>query len=294
MKNKRFKTRLFLTVAFVIIAAPASAAPITFNTALPLSAKEWVARELLIYRQNENSAVDVDAFTALSVLGYGITQDISVFGVIPFTNKERKVTGAPSLDNSGLGDIRLFGRYSAYADDFTGGTFRIAPFAGLELPTGENQERDENGLLSPSLQNGSGATDVFGGVVVTYATLDFNVDGQLAYQSNTEADGVDLGNVFNADLSFQKRLLPDEITSDTTGFLFGNLEINFEHADETEINGINNLNSGGTQVSLTPGVQYATRRWIADFAVQVPIIENLNGTALERDYTLFAGFRTNF
>jgi len=45
---------------------------------------------------------------------------------------------------------------------------------------------------------------------------------------------------------------------------------------------------------LAPGLQYVTRRWIVETAIQIPVLQDLNGTALENDSVLRAGFRVNF
>ena len=43
-----------------------------------------------------------------------------------------------------------------------------------------------------------------------------------------------------------------------------------------------------------PVLQYVTKRWIVEAAVQVPIVQDLNGTALENDYVVRVSFRVNF
>ncbi len=52
-------------------------------------------------------------------------------------------------------------------------------------------------------------------------------------------------------------------------------------------------NSGGTSLFIDPGVQYVTKNWVLEAIVQLPAIQNLNGTALRNDYTVLAGFRVN-
>jgi hypothetical protein len=52
--------------------------------------------------------------------------------------------------------------------------------------------------------------------------------------------------------------------------------------------------SGGTTIFITPGVQYVTRKFIAEVAVQVPVVQNLKGNALENDFVIRAGFRIHF
>jgi len=75
----------------VLIAAgtalPAHAAPITTNTALPVAKGEKVFREQVIFNQSgdDPSVANRDHHVALSasVLGYGVTPDLALFGVLP-------------------------------------------------------------------------------------------------------------------------------------------------------------------------------------------------------------------
>ena len=78
------------------------------------------------------------------------------------------------------------------------------------------------------------------------------------------------------------------------GFLYGILEANLIHQDNDEIGGAEDPDSGGTRLFLVPGLQYVTKRWIVEAAVQLPIVQDLNGTALENDFIVRAGFRLNF
>jgi hypothetical protein len=84
------------------------------------------------------------------------------------------------------------------------------------------------------------------------------------------------------------------VAEDTNAFVYGVLEISANYYEHNRVNGVTDPNSGGFQVYLTPGLQYATRRWIADFGVKVPIVNDLNGTALEPDYSILTSIRINF
>jgi len=44
----------------------------------------------------------------------------------------------------------------------------------------------------------------------------------------------------------------------------------------------------------SPGAQYITKRWIVEGAVQIPVSQDLNGTALENDFIARASARFNF
>ncbi len=290
----RTKTLVLIAALSLLYGYKAQAAPVTFNTALPVSQDEIIIRQQFVYSRASNTGREREDLTSISVMAYGLSPDLTLFGVLPLTSRELDISGGADRDTDGLGDIRLFSRYTVYQDDFKGGTFRIAPFAGLELPTGENRERDAQGFFPPGLQRGSGSWDIFGGVVATYATTDFNVDGQLSYQDNRKADSIESGDIMRVDASLQYRLYPEKVVIETPGFLYGVLEANLIHQDKTRNSGVSDPNSGGTKLFIVPGLQYAAERWIAEAAVQIPVTQNLNGTNLEQDYVIRAGFRINF
>jgi len=78
------------------------------------------------------------------------------------------------------------------------------------------------------------------------------------------------------------------------GFLYGVIETNLLYQAKNKIGGTNDPNSGGTKLFLSPGLQYVTRRWILEAIVQLPGVQELNGTALKDSYSVRAGFRVNF
>lgn len=285
----------FLSAATVaILSGNAWAAPVTFNTALPVSQEMVIWREQFVYKESEDAAGQKQtAATVMSVLGYGVTPDLAVFGILPYTWRVLD-DAAGDRDTNGLGDIRAFGRYTVYRDDFKGGTFRIAPFAGIEMPTGEDQERDGQGILPVPLQPGSGTWDVFGGLIATWASVDYNIDAQVSYQDNGEDHGIERGDIIRADASFQYRIFPNELSGDVPGYAYALLETNWVYDDKMQVNGVDNPNSGGTRLYLTPGLQYAAKRWVAEAVVQIPVTQNLNGPNREDEYIIRTGFRLNF
>jgi len=293
--------RLLICLALFSWASVARSAPITFNTALPVAQSEFVAREQLIVNQSGKDpsglSRDRTAWAAISVLGYGVTSDLALFGVVPYVNRDLTLdmgNGPVNRHASGLGDMKIFGRYTIYKNNFSGGNFRVAPFAGIKLPTGDDNRSDGAGRLPAAVQPGSGSWDPFGGVVMTYQTLAFQIDAEASYQANGTARGFAFGNVSRLDGSLQYRLWPRTLGSGVPGFLYGVMEANLIHQNRNRIGGVTDPNSGGTRLFLVPGLQYVTRRWIIETSLQIPLIQDLNGVALRNDYIARAGFRFNF
>lgn len=284
-------------------AIPILAAPNTFNTALPVAQGQFIWREQLILRERSddgpmNRKVSIKA--SGSVLGYGVTPRLAVFGIAPyFFNKELEVStpiGRIKRDTAGFGDISLFGRYTLYQNDFTGGTFRVAPVFGVTAPTGDDDDRDRFGELQRPLQTGDGAWDGFAGVVATYQTLQAQLDAQILYRNNGRHDGFARGDVSRFDNSLQYRIWPRRLKSGsgTPGFVYALLESNLIHRERDEVGRGRNADSGGTQWLLAPGLQYVSRNWIVEGTVQLPVAEDPRGDAIMDDYTARVGFRRNF
>lgn len=294
---------VFFAAVFIAVLSPLPAlcAPITFNTALPVARGHSVFRGEFVRSSSgddpSGAGKELDATGAVFVLGYGVSPDLAVFAVIPYFDRRLEADQGgvrTSHGADGLGDVTLFGRYTLYRDDRPGRTLRVAPFAGVKVPTGEDDESDSSGRLPQSLQPGSGSWDPIAGVVATFQTLDYQVDSQFSYKATTEAVGFESGDEARLDLSLQYRLWPWKLESGLPGFLYGVLEANLLNQGRNEIFDVKDPDSGGTTLFIVPGLQYVTRVWIIEAGVQLPVVQELNGAALESAYTVHAGFRLNF
>ena len=291
-----------LAAACIVLAtAPAAAAPETFNTALPVAQGEFVARQQVFYKSKSKDPTpasrDVQVLGSVSVIGYGITGDLSIFGVLPIVGKRLKVStpgGRIKRTTSGLADARLFARYTIFKDNAPGRTFRIAPFAGIELPTGKSRDRDSFGLLPPGFQAGSGSWDPFAGVAITYQTLAYQIDVAASYKHNTTARNYRFGDELALNASLQYRVWPGELDATSASFVYAVLEGNLLYQGRDRLGGVKQANTGGTKLFISPGLQYVTRRWIAEAIVQIPVMQHLNGSALEDSFTVRTGIRFNF
>lgn len=276
-------------------------APITFNTALPVHEGGWVLREQFTYLKIADDPTpagrDMRVAGLVSVLGYGVTRDFALFGVLPYVDKRLAMSAGGqevTRREQGIGDFTLMARYTAHESNALGRTFRVAPFLGVKAPTGRDNASDGMGRLPPQVQPGSGSWDGFGGAVATWQRLDFQIDGQVSYRASREANGFQAGEMIHADGSFQHRLWPRSLGEGVPAFLYGVLEVNLVHAAKDRLGGASDPNSGGSQVFVSPGLQYVTRKVILEAGMQIPIVQDLNGAALESDYGLNAGFRVNF
>lgn len=282
------------------LTVPSFAAPITFNTALPVARGEGIFRAQFKYLTASDDGPGNRDLTVgmVPLVGvYGLTEKWALFGIFPYMDKDLEVntpSGRRTREVSGLGDTTFLARYTVFQQDRPGQTFRIAPFVGLETPTGEDNENDSLGRLPQPLQLGSGSWDPLAGVVTTWQTLERQIDAALSYKVNTEANDFEFGDVARFDLSYQHRVWPRELGPGVPAFFYGVLEGNLIWQEQNEIDGQKDPDSGGTTLYIAPGIQWVTKRTVLESAVQLPLIQDLKGNALENDFIWTVSFRLNF
>jgi len=104
----------------------------------------------------------------------------------------------------------------------------------------------------------------------------------------------EFGDVARLDGSLQYRLWPARLSDSTSAFIYGVGELNLIHKEKNRAGGVANPNSGGTTLFGLLGLQYVTARRIVEAGVQLPLTQDLKGTALERDYIVRGSVRFNF
>ncbi len=292
---------LLLVTSLIGLAVPAHAGPITFNSALPVAGGMSIFRSQVKLVRKSGDATSagrvLNVTAAPVVLAYGATPKLALFGVLPYVDKRLDITmGGKRIQREaqGVGDALFFGRYTVIQVDRPGDTLRIAPFAGLKTPTGSHSEHDAFGLVPRILQPGSGSWDPFLGMTLTRQTLGWEFDAAAKYRFNTGASGFTFGDEARADASFQYRLFPRTLGSGVPAFVYVVLESNLIWNGKNKSEGMTDPNSGGLTWNLAPGLQYVTSRLILETAIQIPVVQNLNGTTLESDWVWTAGFRWNF
>ncbi|NIT70998.1 hypothetical protein GWO43_08900 [candidate division KSB1 bacterium] len=112
------------------------------------------------------------------------------------------------------------------------------------------------------------------------------------YNLNTSNDPVDFGNSVAYNLAFGYRLLPAVYETYPSPQLNGFLEINGITTNRNSINDQEVQDSGGTRIFLSPGIQYVGgRRWLLEASLQIPIVDEPNGTQLGTNWTVSFGTR---
>lgn len=240
-------------------------------------------RELTVYQE--------------SVTGvHALTRDLTLALSLPIVQKSLKLTTASgrraTITSSGVGDLSLVGVYRFYRRDVPRGSTQFSFIGGLKLPTGSNDRTDgdvpaltggTSTRIPRDLQPGSGSVDGIVGIGAFQNFDRLSFYGSLQGKLNTEADDFTFGNRLHYDLTIEYVLL-------TERNLLLNLELNGRYEARAEEGGKDVPNSGGNSMFISPGVQYLpVPNLVLETSVQLPILQDLNGTQLGTDFSVVAG-----
>ena len=147
--------------------------------------------------------------------------------------------------------------------------------AGIKLPFGSNNQRDNEELINRNFQLGSGSIDYQLSTMYTLRFGNYGIASEAGYRINTEnSDGYDFSNQSNISLNlFFLRESPQ------IGLLpYGGLY--FEYADSHTDNGIIQVNTGGNALLANLGLQIYLQKITMSVATQVPISQSYNSDQL--------------
>jgi len=251
--------------------------------------------------------LNMDVDMLMGGVMYGVTDDVSIMAMIPYIWKSMEhVTrmGSHFTTNSeGFGDFRLIGGYDVYKSG--GHTINLS--AGLSFPTGSTDERDDtpagpNQLLPYPMQNGSGTFDLLPGITYSGRSDDWSWGGQInAMVRLGENDhNYTLGNVYGASVWGTRRWV-DWVSSSVR--LIGEV-VEDIHGADPRLNPLQaptadpNLRAGNF-LSLGLGLNFLVPSGpVAGVRLSIegiiPVVQDLDGPQLERDYVLLVGLKKAF
>jgi hypothetical protein len=106
---------------------------------------------------------------------WGFHRDLDLSVIVAVVTNHFDRAGTPAMGGTGLGDAMVLIKYRFYRRDSPRGTTQASVTFGPKIPTGRTDLADGSGIrLPPSLQPGSGSTDLFLAVNATYTGL-FNI-----------------------------------------------------------------------------------------------------------------------
>jgi hypothetical protein len=273
-------------------------APIETASPLALGKGRYLIYEKFEYvpfeHKNHAEPENIDTFAFFNtVFGYGATDELSFYGILPFASKEQDSLGT----SDGFGDLGLlvqygfklgerdgirglyhFGPEDSYGAAYSSDDLKMSVIAGLTVPTGTTSNRDDEGnrfdmgmqpgFATPSFTLGFAASKM----IIPHVT----VTGDTSVLTFTETNDGKPGNEvrFNAAGGY-------EVFEKTNGFL-SRLDIigesNFLHLtkDMNEESEKEN-DSGGSILYLSPGLRATFGKHVSVGAlIKIPTWKDLN------------------
>ncbi|MEK7358768.1 MAG: hypothetical protein AAB422_00175 [Planctomycetota bacterium] len=251
---------------------------------------EYVPFEHKEHAEPEN----IDTFTfSNTIFGYGVTDALSFYGILPFASKEQDRLGT----SDGFGDLGLvvqygfklgerdgirgwygYGPEDSYGADYSSDDLKMSVIAGLTVPTGTTSNRDDEGnRFDMGVQPGFAAPSFTIGFAVSEMVIPhFTLTGDTSALTFAETNDGKPGNEirFNTAVGY-------EVLEKTKGFL-SRLDIigesNFLHLmkdldEESE----KENDSGGSILYLSPGLRATFGKHVSVGAlIKIPAWKDLN------------------
>ena len=281
----KYLTRLAVLLA-LLSSGTAAGQGINTNVALPVAQGEGIWRTQLryVHASDDSSPMDreIRSLIAPQTLVFGFTSRLTAFATLPvLARRWTERAGQIVSRDSAVGDFRLLGRFTLFADDYAPlSTRRIAILGGLKFPTGSNE------FGTPSF-------DPIFGAVATWAAKRHELDADGLYTLGTRRHGFETGDRFRYDVAYRYRLWPARFGRRPLQ-LNGLVELNGSWMGGAREDGRSVPDSGGHLLFLSPGVQLVATRWLLEASVQVPIAQHLRGAQLETDVVAVLSVRIPF
>ncbi len=246
-------------------------APINSNVALqPATGQTIVRQQIRAFAGDTPGGRRIEQFSSVTTVVYGVDDALTMIVDVPVILSRRVGRADGSSDSdAGVGDARLLSKIRVFRDDWgPTETTRFNLIAGLEASVGGDAFTSDS--WDPIV--GGVGTHVWGRHALS-------VDALWKINTGGGRRGED---ALLADLAYLYRLMPGSYNDGDTSSLFGSIELNGTFWTD-----------GDAELLLSPGVQYATRRWILEATVQVPLVQEVE-FRVERDIAVGLGVRVQF
>ncbi len=284
---------VFLIATTLSAPATAQGPPVEADTPILLGLQGRGIRSRLLIVRRDGLLVDgkeiddpmdrsVTAYVSVTALPYDLRATTQIGVALPWVTKHVSSAEMEQTE-SGLGDITLFVKQLLVQVDRRAETFRVVVKGKAKFPTGDR---------STPISLGTGSMDVGGGVVAGWLKGRWGLYADLVYTHNSSDGEVDYADRKELHLSTGYRLSPgvyDRYPSPQLNLFF---ELTVNDTGKTKIAGREDPDSGAVAVFLGPSLQYiGGRRWLVEASLQLPVVDEPNGTQLGTSWSSSVGMR---
>ena len=262
-----------------------------------------VAASSINTQTNANAEVEkyTKSQTITATIDYNNGESLGVSLLVPYLSRDHLTLGTDSPDGvtpgssayssqaSGVGDIRLIGRYYGFSEQKNFGVQ-----LGLKMPTGQTSQLANDGstVVDPGLQLGTGTTDIILGVYYhNNWSDDWGYFGQALYQralnsSNMAGGSYRPGDGLNINAG---------VRYENYDWIKPTLQVNTRIVNTDSGVAADSYATGGTLVYLTPGAIFPVSERTTIYSnIQIPIYQNVNGIQLTPSFIFSVGARISF
>jgi hypothetical protein len=294
-------------------------APVITSSAAPLPAGKGLLHlkgdyaDYETYTGARDRESDYDLFS-MAGAGYGFNSWLSGYLFLPYYVKGVEsgadTPGEGSTDQRGFADVSLMGVVAFKYDD----GWRLVPereslddledwhfsvYAGLTLPTGDENVRDAAGAIDAGSATGFGEPSYSVGLTASRQLTGhdtwFGEVSYLWFEEHEYDDGsrVRFGSELRLNTAWVRKLHTD---AGSRLRVDGLVEVNYLHLGRDREDGADAEATGGHILYLTPGLRVYQDRWSAGLGVMFPAWTDLNeeseqqGAEGTEDYRLVATF----
>jgi hypothetical protein len=268
------------------------ATPVHAFTSIPVAKGEFIYQSQFIYsRQNAGTPagdLHANSFIFPQIFLYGPTSRATIITVVPFVDFDFNAPaalapfGIESFTTFGVADIPFFFRYTFFHKDWIHQYIDLSILTGIEVPSGDN----------PFTSN---SIDFPLGGIVTWQSTGNEIDADVSYKINTEGGGIEHGDQVIYDIAYSRRLLPWQLPEQGVSNQFNLVvELNGIYSKMDHNNPGGDDNTGGNTLLISPSLQYIFgpanegKPFSVSAGVQLPIVQDLNGTQLKTKFnTIF-------
>ena len=211
---------------------------------------------------------------------YGIRDDLSVSFYVPFNPKSR----TDSSHSSGIKDIFLQSEYAFFSKGYSDFTLQATVVANIQFPSGSSTKNPPNG---------NGSFSYFGGATFSYVSYNWYAFVSSGAHITTKHYGTKFGNSYLYQWGFAryiKQLSPSgwifDIMIEFNGTFSEKDQQRYSHKHRKKTN----QNSGGNAIFVTPSIWLSSKRWIIQWGMDFPLVQNLNGHQDKVQYSIDYNF----
>lgn len=208
---------------------------------------------------------------------YGVAENFSLFINVPLAQSYRQ----DLTHSSGLEDIFIQPNYAFYNNSTNEYVDQATVLVNFNFPTGSKEKQPPTGF---------GAASYFAGLTYNRTYVDWYIFTSGGALLTTNDNSTKYGNQYLYQLGLGKN-----ITYVPSKWIFNWLaEVDGTYYEKDKINGVQNPNSGGNVIYVTPSLWVSTEKIILQAGVGWPVLQDLFGIQNKEKYVIATNLAITF